>query len=67
MLLIGKKHIDELCPDDSKLIEYHPIPEEEYWRLQILSELLEQRQQSVNIEGFTTDELDDMIHIICTD
>ena len=67
MLIIGKDHIDVLCPEDSNLVDYHPIPEEESWRLEILTELLEQRQHNVNIEGFTSDELDDLIHIVFTE
>merc|ERR1719319_154472 len=64
MQLVNKNNISELCPDDSLLIDYHPIPEEESWRIQILSELLDERTNKVSIEGFSTEELDDLINII---
>ena len=66
LLMMGKDNPDDLCPEDSNLVRYHPIPEEESWRLQILTELLNERQHNLNIEGFTTEELDDLVHIICT-
>ena len=66
MQLVVKTNIYDLIPDDSKLIFYHPVPEEESWRIPILNELIDERSWKVTIEGFSIEELDDLIDLICT-
>ena len=47
------------------VMKYQDIPEEESWRIDILSELLLQRRDDVTIEEFEKEEIDSLIELIC--
>ena len=66
MQLVGKDSIDELEPNDASKVTYHPIPIEEEWRVGIVRELVETCFSNSNIDGFTIEELDEIMHVVCT-
>ena len=66
MQLLNKDTVHELKPSDANFMSYKEVPVGELWRIDMLKELIEERNHQVEIEGFTTEELDDMINFICT-
>ena len=66
MQLCQKESINELKPSDSKMIRYHPIPEEEKWKVQYIKEIIEVRTGNMSIEGFSQYELDEIMEFMCT-
>ena len=57
MLLVGKTNIDDLCPEDSSIVKYNEIPEDQAWRVSVVKELVDVKWGELVVEGFSMDEL----------
>ena len=66
MKLVNKTCINDLSPDDSRLVSYHPVPAEEEWRISLVRELIEIRNQTADLQGFSWKELEDILNFACT-
>ena len=67
ILLLGNKgDVDLLNPTDANEIKYYPVPEAEQWRIGFVKELTDIKFGRMTIDGFTTEEINDLLHIICT-
>ena len=64
--LCNKNNVDDLEPSDADEIPYHPIPENEKWRLYILEDIIRARMNHSELEGFSVQELDDIVEFVCT-
>ena len=49
-----------------KSMVYFPVPDDQMWRIDILKELLNVKQQSLSLGHFNLDETSTMINYICT-
>ena len=47
-------------------VKYKTIPKEEEWRLPVLWEMMEARNNNLNIEGLSKEDINAMIHYVCT-
>ena len=65
LLQTDKACVHELLKNDVKDIEYHPVPTKEKWKVDVLKELIENRDGSLVIEGFDDEELSQMINYLC--
>ena len=65
MLLCDKNSISNLNSSDIDFLCYQPVPDIELWRLDLIEELLETRHGNSNIEGFTPEEISEMIDYLC--
>ena len=62
-----EKEIDELCPMLVKnVIGYRKVPEEEEWRIPIITEMLFARENNVEIEGLSRIDINGIINYVCT-
>ena len=61
MLLCEKNSIESLEACDLTSLSYDPVPENEAWRIDVLKELLELRSENLNLPGFTSEEVKEMI------
>ena len=67
ILLLGNKgDVDLLNPIDANEIKYYPVPEAEKWRIGFVKELTDIKFGRMTLDGFTTEEINDLLHIICT-
>ena len=66
LLLTQKNKISELDTMDAMSIQYHPIEEHDFWRINQIEELLEIIHWSSEIPGFDTSEIKDILDFICT-
>ena len=64
--LTDKTNIDDLVASDADLLQYHPIPDHEKWRVPIMKDIISARMHQQQIEGFTFKELDDIVEFVCT-
>ena len=65
MLQTDKLSVAQLCKDDSKKIVYHPTSEEDKWKEGFLRELVQVKDNHLEVEGFEPGELDDILEHIC--
>ena len=63
--LTNKRHWSEVKNSDIDQIDYHNINENEYWRVTLISEILETQWSDIEIEGFSFQELDDILNYVC--
>ena len=47
-------------------MSYFPVPEEDKWRTSTVTELLQLRNRSLSLPGFTNEEIKDMLLFTCT-
>ena len=52
--------------EDIDSMEYYKIPENESWRVNLLTELIETKENNYEVPGISRDELDDILRYICT-
>ena len=45
---------------------YAPVPENEMWRIGVLKELLSVRSNEQELEGFTSEEVEELISLVAT-
>ena len=65
LLLVGKEDVDDLNPHDANDITYAPIPEEEEWRVGLVKEITDVKFGRMSVEGFSTEELNDLLRFVC--
>ena len=60
------RSVDELKPDIVNEIKYNQIMEEDKWRVKIIKEILDIKYGGLTIpEGWTTDELEEILKFAC--
>ena len=65
MLQTQKMSVDTLCKLDCQDIPYHPTRPEDKWKEGMLKELIQARENNLEIEGFNQDEISTMLEHIC--
>ena len=62
----AKIKISEITSKEISEKNYHPTPVPEIWRLDLVKELLEIRDNNCDLEDWKTDEITDCIQFLCT-
>jgi hypothetical protein len=65
MLQTNKLSVDQLKKDDISCLKYHPTSAEDKWKEGMVKELLEARDNQLQIEGFASEELNEILEHIC--
>ena len=65
MLLVDKSSIGDLCVEDSSNISYHPIAQEDLWRVDLINQTVDALWGVNTVEGFTRDELSHILGYAC--
>ena len=65
LLMTGKATVSELVPDDVSSLQYHPMPEDEMWKVSILQELIDAKHGNMEIDEFRYNELEEMLEFLC--
>ena len=66
MYYCGKNRISEITSQEISEKSYHPSPRHEIWRLDLVNELLEIRDNNYELKDWETDEVIDCINFLCT-
>ena len=46
-------------------IQYHPVEHENMWKVNVINECIDAKFGSLDIAGFTTEELDTITNYLC--
>ena len=65
LLLTQKSSVLELVPNDVISLKYNQLPDEEAWKVKIIQELIEVKNQNLEVEPLRYQEIDDMLEYIC--
>ena len=66
MLLMNKSSISELKSSEVKeTLKYKAVPDDQVWRIPIVKELIEVKAGNAVIEGFTNEEILEMLQHVC--
>ena len=66
LLQTEKDDISELSKADGAKIRYHPLEKADQWKSLVLSDLIDIRDGSLQVEVLSNDEVQKFIEIICT-
>ena len=66
LLLTNKNTIDELVKDDIDKLNYCDIEEDMKWRIEMTKEIIDIKSSRLELENFSTDELNEMLEHLCT-
>ena len=66
MLLMGKTSGGEIKRVDVENINYFKLDEKESWKVQCIQEIIEAKNNRVEIPGFEEEELQAMLNYLCT-
>ena len=65
LLLTDKSDVRKLVPNDAYQVKYHPIISQEEWRLPFIHEIIEAKNDQINILNIGNDDLDEMLDALC--
>ena len=66
MQYCGKSGISELTSAEVGKMAYHPIPNNEVWRINLVEEVLDIRSNIADIGDWSKDEISDLLEYIST-
>ena len=66
MLLLNKTSIDQISVNDFKLMKYHPISEEDKWKISFVNEITDVKFKQLDVDGFEIEELEEILNFLCT-
>ena len=66
MLLLGKNSIDEVKVSETDSLNYLGSNEENSWKVAPIREIVETKAGNLDIPGFDSDELETILHYLCT-
>ena len=65
MIEVGKCSVLDINKDDVNEYKYQEVPENESWRLGVARDLIDTVHGMAEVEGFTIEELKEMLNHIC--
>ena len=64
LLQTNEDDVRKLKPSDYR-VQYRDIPVDEKYRVELIKEIVEIRNQQLEVKGFDDDELDHILHYVC--
>ena len=65
MLETGKTDIHQLGDVKIDDIKYHPVRNEDKWKISVVQECIDAKFGKLNIDGFSVEELDEICSHLC--
>ena len=66
LLQTDKLNVNQLTVSDSLKLRYHPIEENQKWKLKVIREILSTRSEELNVDGFSSMELEEILCHLCS-
>ena len=66
LLLVGKTTIEEITTHDIKELRYHGISFEDNWKVDFIHEIIEIKNNQLEVNEFSKEELNDILEYLCT-
>ena len=67
MLLVGKTRVEDVKLEDLDLLSYFPLDELERWKIPMINQIVDIKAGQMELPGFELEELEDILHHLCTD
>ena len=64
-LLTNNSKVRELEPNDAISLNYNQISDDEKWKIPIIQELIEMKNENLDVENFRKQELDEILERLC--
>ena len=65
MILTRRQTIEQMTDEDIRNIITHPVPQEEFWRVDISRELQRIKSNDLRVDGFDSQEVNELLVYIC--
>ena len=66
MILTKKDSIESISAKDIENIEFEEISNDDLWRVEVIKELTDVKFGQLNVDGFSDDECNEILHYVCT-
>ena len=66
LLLTDKDTVEEINSIDIKKLKYHEVTKENDWKIELLKEIIETKNNQLSISEFSVEELNDILEYLCT-
>ena len=67
MLAVNKDNVLDLEPSDSGKIKYHEVKDEDKWKIDMVKELIEVKNETLQVENINIDEALFILETLCID
>ena len=67
LLLVNKGNVNNLLPTDSAQIQYREENPDNKWKIDLVKEIVEVRNDKLQVENIHDDELKDILHYLCVE
>ena len=67
MMLVGKDRVEEVRREDLDRITYHDLEDTKKWKIPCIMEIVDAKVGQLDIDGFTNEELEEILNHLCTD
>ena len=66
LLQTNKLNVNQLTVSDSQQLKYHPIDENQKWKIKVIKEVLSTRNEELTVDGFSSMELEEILFHLCS-
>ena len=66
MRLVGKDRIEDVEKNDVEEVVYAVVRPEDAWKINMVQEIIEVKNDELWLQNLSQDEIDDTLHLICT-
>ena len=66
MLIMGKVSVNDVTRKDIDMIEYFPMDKVDSWKVEMIKEIIDVKNQIVHIDKFELEELEEILNYLCT-
>ena len=66
MLLVGKTSVESITKADGNNVEYFPIKQNDKWKVELIREVIEAKNKTLDIDNFQKEELQTILTDLCT-
>ena len=67
MLIVNKGDVNDLSPTDSALVQYRKENSDNQWKINLVKEIIEVRNNILQVEFILEDELENILHYLCVE
>ena len=64
--MTNKSDVDELVPADCSEVKYHPISENDKWKVNFIREATDVKFKQLEVNGFNPEEIEEIIDYLCS-
>ena len=65
MFLTNKQKIEHINKSDVRALKYFPVDEDNEWKVECIRELMSTREGDKELDGFHSDEMNQMLEYLC--